>query len=218
MIRIRYAANPACRQGQWTLVGLLLTIAIITIVAAMYYPKIAAEHSQAGEALTPKERAYGAGCEVYTSQMNDAVSMYKSDHDDHPPTDVNQLKKYGVTDEMINAQGCSFQIDPSSGLVYDTGKGRVQPQAAGSKFGGGRRHHRGYGDNQQNSGTTPSDGSQPQPYAGYAPQQSSFPGSTPQNTPTDDGSGSGQRNSGSDDGTNVQTTPPIHVTIPTGGL
>ena len=118
------------RRGQWSLVGILVGVTIVIILAALYFPRIAARHSRADQAATPTERGYGAACSEYAAQMNQSVQMYKTDHDEKPPTSLDQLKSYGVTDEMLNAQGCSFQIDPATGTVSDTGAGRAQPGTA----------------------------------------------------------------------------------------
>ncbi|BDI30681.1 hypothetical protein CCAX7_27320 [Capsulimonas corticalis] len=117
--------SAARQRGQWSLVGMLAALAILMILAATIVPQMAAEHSKPGEAATPRERAYGSACSEYASQMNQAVQMYKADHDDRSPRSVTQLKKYGVTDDMIYAQGCSYQIDPDTGTVTDVGGGRA---------------------------------------------------------------------------------------------
>jgi flagellin-like protein len=120
-------SRRATQRGQASLIGLLITLAIIMILAAVYYPQIAADHSEPGQGATPRERAYGAACSEYESQLNQAVFMYKNDHDDHPPRSLEELKAYGVTDDQIHAQGCYFQIDPASGHVSDVGQGKYVP-------------------------------------------------------------------------------------------
>lgn len=121
--------RPAnCRRGQWSLVGILVALAIILIVAAIYIPKIAARHHQPGQGATPMERANSVGCGVYLSQFSQAVSMYKQDHDGAAPNSFDQLKKYGVTDDMIHADGCSFQMY-AGGVVTETGHGMAAPGA-----------------------------------------------------------------------------------------
>jgi type II secretory pathway pseudopilin PulG len=123
-------AKPPLRQrGQWSLIGLLAALAIVVILAAITVPQIAARHSEPGEPRTPIERGYGAACSAYVGQLNQAAEMYKSDHDGQPPTDLEQLKKYGVTEDQIHAEGCYFVIDPGSGTVSDRGLSQAQPQA-----------------------------------------------------------------------------------------
>lgn len=120
--------KKAARYGQASLIGMLLALAIIMVLAAMYLPQIADEHSEpgSGSGPTPRERAYNTACSEYESQMNQAAFMYKTDHDDHPPRSLEQLKQYGVTDDMIHAEGCYFQIDPT-GHVSDLGHGQYVP-------------------------------------------------------------------------------------------
>ncbi|MGO8672185.1 MAG: type II secretion system protein [Capsulimonadaceae bacterium] len=117
------------QYGNWTLIGLLVTLCIIGILAAMYIPRIADPHSQPGQPATPMERAYGAACSEYEAQMNEAVTMYKSANDDRAPSSLSDLKPYGVTDDMIFAPGCHFQIDPTSGTVVETGHGKYEGSA-----------------------------------------------------------------------------------------
>jgi flagellin-like protein len=122
-------SKPANRYGQASLIGMLVAIAIIVVLAAAMYPQMAANHSQAGDPATPKERAYNTACSEYESQMNQAAFMYKNDHDDQPPKSLNDLKKYGISDDMIHAEGCYFQIDPATGHVSDLGHGKYVPVA-----------------------------------------------------------------------------------------
>lgn len=121
--------STSCRQGQWSLIGSLVAIAILIALAAYMIPRVAARHSQPGGPATPIERGYGVACTAYESQMNQAASMYKADHDGAPPRTLDDLKKYGVTDEMIHAQGCAFAVD-ATGHVADTGHGQAQPGAS----------------------------------------------------------------------------------------
>jgi competence protein ComGC len=106
---------------------MLITLAIIMVLAAIYIPQITGEHSATGGGASPRERAYDTACSEYASQMNQAAFMYKNDHDDHAPRNLEQLKQYGVNDDMIHAPGCYFQIDQQSGHVFDLGHGKYVP-------------------------------------------------------------------------------------------
>lgn len=133
------AQSPASRRGQWTLIGMLVTLAVIMIISAWYYKKILSP--QAGShngAPAAEQKAYGAVCSVYQSQLTQAVMMYKGDHNDRPPQNFEQLKKYGATDDLVHAQGCQFQLDPTTGAVIDLGHGQAAPNAAPVVLGGGR--------------------------------------------------------------------------------
>jgi len=119
MLRARYK-----NRGQATLIGLLVVILIIGILAATYYPRIAATHSAPADPPTPIERAKGADCDLYVSQINEALAMYKDNNDNQSPRTLSDLKPYGVTDDIINAPGCTFREDPQTGEVRDYGKGK----------------------------------------------------------------------------------------------
>jgi len=120
-----------CRQGQWTLVGLLVSLAIIAILSAWYYNKIlkpqAGSHNGAPAA---EQQAYGTACSEYQAQLNMASTMYKQDHNDRPPQTFEDLKKAGgIGDDVLRAPGCQFQLDPATGAVTDIGYGRAAPGA-----------------------------------------------------------------------------------------
>jgi type II secretory pathway pseudopilin PulG len=126
-----------CRRGQWSLVGILVSLAVIAILSAWYYNKIlkpqAGSHNGAPAA---EQKAYGSVCSVYQSQINQAVMMYKSDHNDRSPQSFEALKKYGATDDIVKAQGCQFQLDASTGAVTDIGHGEAAPNAQPVVVGG----------------------------------------------------------------------------------
>ncbi len=118
------------QRGQWSLVGILVSLTIIAILSAWYYAKVlkpqAGSHNGAPAA---EQKAYGSVCSIYQSQINDAVTMYKGDHNDRPPRSFEALKKYGATDDIVKAQGCQFQLDASTGAVTDIGHGEAAPNA-----------------------------------------------------------------------------------------
>ncbi len=118
------------QRGQWTLVGLLVSLAVIAILSAWYYAKIlkpqAGSHNGKPAA---EQQAYGAVCSEYQSQITQAVTMYKSDHNDRNPRSFAALKQYGATDDIVKAEGCQFQLDASTGTVTDIGHGRAAPNA-----------------------------------------------------------------------------------------
>ena len=126
------------RRGQWSLVGTLVALAVVAIISAWYYAKIlkpqAGSHNGAPAA---EQQAYGSVCGVYVSQMNQASLLYKQDHNDHPPRSFDDLKKAGgITDDMLHAEGCQFQLDPSTGAVTDIGHGLAAKNAAPVVLGG----------------------------------------------------------------------------------
>ena len=127
---IRQQAGRKHQRGQWTLVGLLVSLAVIAILSAWYYAKIlkpqAGSHNGKPAA---EQQAYGAVCSEYQSQITQAVTMYKSDHNDRPPRSFAALKQYGATDDIVKAEGCQFQLDAFTGTVTEIGHGKAAPNA-----------------------------------------------------------------------------------------
>jgi len=123
-------ATSACRsthrRGQWSLIGLLVSLVIVAILSAWYYSKIlkpqAGSHNGAPAA---EQQAYGTACSEYVSQLNMASTMYKQEHEDHPPQSFDDLKKSGATDDIMHAPGCQFQLDPATGAITEIGHGRA---------------------------------------------------------------------------------------------
>ncbi len=108
--------SPRRQSGQWSLIGTLVAVALLILLAALYIPKLLTHPGPDASEQTAIQEANGVACGEYLSQLNMAVSQYKQDNG-RAPTSLNDLKKYGVTDDMINAPGCSFQMDPNSGRV-----------------------------------------------------------------------------------------------------
>ena len=129
----------ASRRGQWSLIGLLVSLVIVAILSAWYYSKIlkpqAGSHNGAPAA---EQKAYGTACSEYVSQLNMASTLYKQDHNERPPQTFDDLKKAGGTgDDVIHAPGCQFQLDPATGVVSDIGGGRAAPGAPPIVLGAG---------------------------------------------------------------------------------
>lgn len=134
----RSVQSPAFRRGQWTLIGMLVSLAIIMIISAWYYKKVLSpQPGSHNGAPAAEQQAYGAVCSTYQSQLTQAVLMYKGDHNDRSPQNFEQLKKYGATDDLVHAPGCQFQLDPNTGAIIDLGHGRAAPNAAPVVLGGG---------------------------------------------------------------------------------
>ena len=117
--------TPLRRQcGQWSLVGTLVAVAILVLLAALYVPRLLKPSAgPAAQQQTAMQRADGAACSEYVSQMDQAVMLYKQDHNDQPPTSIQDLTHYGVTSDMIHAPGCTYQMDPSTGNVTSGSSG-----------------------------------------------------------------------------------------------
>jgi type II secretory pathway pseudopilin PulG len=118
------------QRGQWTLVGLLVSLAIIAILSSWYYAKVLKPQlgSHNGKPAA-EQKAYASVCSEYQSQMTQAVAMYKDEHNDRNPPSFEALRKYGVTDDILKAEGCQFQLDASTGTVTEIGHGQAAPNA-----------------------------------------------------------------------------------------
>ena len=132
------ARRNARRRGQWSLIGLLVSLVIIAILSAWYYAKIlkpqAGSHNGAPAA---EQKAYGSVCSEYQSQLDQAVMLYKGDHNERPPTNFEQLKTYGVSRDILQAPGCQFQLDPATGAISEIGHGQAAPGAPPIVLGAG---------------------------------------------------------------------------------
>jgi len=120
----RRARRRRHQQGQWTIVGSLVAIALLIGLAAWLLPGLLKPRGDAG-GRTAIQAGQGAACSVYESQINQAITMYKSDHDGRPPASLDDLKEYGVTDDITHAPGCSFVLQ--GGRATDVGHGAAPP-------------------------------------------------------------------------------------------
>ena len=105
----------------WGLVEMLVVILIIAVLAALTLPRLLGGHDpKTGKKIVaPKERAQQVVGVEYTQQINQAILMYKTDHEEQNPPTLADLKTYGVTSDMI--------LDPVTHqpLAYDPHTGRV---------------------------------------------------------------------------------------------
>lgn len=105
----------------FTLVELLVVLVLLMLLAAFLLPRyLGGKDPVSGKKIaSPRERAQQTAGVSYLSQINQALTMYKMDHDDQLPQSLNELKTYGVTDEML--------VDPvtKQPLSYDPQTGRV---------------------------------------------------------------------------------------------
>lgn len=109
------------RRG-FSLVGTLLTIAIIAVLAVFVvrYVSGGGGVDQAGRKVpTPTQRARITAGNEYISQIQQAITMYKMDHDEQFPASLGDLKPYGVTDQMIVDPNTKAPLnyDPATGVV-----------------------------------------------------------------------------------------------------
>lgn len=108
------------QRGQWTIVGSLVAIALLIGLAAWLLPGFLKPRGDAG-GRTAIQMGQGAACSIYESQINDAIISYKSSHDGQPPASLDDLKKEGVTDDILHAPGCAFVLQ--NGRATEVGHG-----------------------------------------------------------------------------------------------
>lgn len=109
------------RRRVFSLIEILVVIVIIGILAAIVVPRLTRGGKDAAgrRVLAPKEKAQQVGTISYVGQIQQAIAMYKMDNDERLPATLQELKRYGVTDEML-IDGVSkqpLQYNPQTGEV-----------------------------------------------------------------------------------------------------
>src|SRR5438045_3416575 len=108
------------RQG-FGLIELLVVVLIMVILAAVLLPHYlsGSKDKNGNHVPAPRERAKQAAGSEYIGQINQAILMYRGDHDEQNPPNLQALKSYGVMDEMIVDQNTKQPLayDPRTGQV-----------------------------------------------------------------------------------------------------
>jgi prepilin-type N-terminal cleavage/methylation domain-containing protein len=100
------------RRRGFGLIEVLIVVAIMLILMALILPRyLGGKDALTGKKhSSPRERAQQVQGISYLGQIAQAIAMYKMDHDDQPPQSLSELKRYGVTPEML--------IEPTSHKPY----------------------------------------------------------------------------------------------------
>ncbi len=106
------------QRGQWTIIGLIVAMAIIVILSAYLYPKYMAPGGTDGSVQSPEQDAQDVACGTYYQQIGDAIIEYKDEHG-HVPHSLRALKSEGVTKDMYDDPFCKFTYDPQTGMLGD---------------------------------------------------------------------------------------------------
>lgn len=133
----------------FALIELLVVVVIIAILATIIIPRLTGGGSGGVDPFTkekrpksasPRERAQQTMSVEYIGQINQAIQMYKMDHDDELPPNLDALRTYGLTAEMIRdpRTGQPLTYNPQTGQVgnswgvsngpYSLGGGQTLPQ------------------------------------------------------------------------------------------
>jgi hypothetical protein len=127
-------------RGQWSIIGLIVVVAIIGIMGYYLLPGLGggtsvpvgavkstgsaatpgapATPGGVGTAASPMDRAKGISCQSNLRQVRDAVNMYKQGNEKAPAA-LSELSSYGVSGEVGI---CPQSKSPYS---YDAAGGRV---------------------------------------------------------------------------------------------
>jgi type II secretory pathway pseudopilin PulG len=103
------------------LIEVLVVLVILMILAAIILPRLTGGRDAltGKKNVSPRERAREVVGVEYIGQINQAIAMYRMDNDGRNPPTLFELKRYGVTNEML--------LDPNTRkpLSYDPRTGAV---------------------------------------------------------------------------------------------
>jgi prepilin-type N-terminal cleavage/methylation domain-containing protein len=122
------------RQNGFTLIGTLIVIVIMGILAVILIPRLISggkDPVTGKRTAPPRERAKQVETVMYIGQINQAIQMYRMDHDNQNPRALAELKAYGVTDEMMRD---AVTHQP---LPYNAQTGQVGKSTGPDGLGGG---------------------------------------------------------------------------------
>lgn len=116
------------------LIEILVVMVIIAVLASLLIPRLTGAGSKDKKSRTPMQRAKDTAGISYTGQINQAIMMYKDANDDQNPPNLQALKAYGVTDEMLLDQTTRQPLayDPATGIVGSPAQAVPSNPAAGA--------------------------------------------------------------------------------------
>ena len=133
----RFGVAPvAARRGAagLGLVELLVVTVILLVLGGFLYTRLLGGKTADGQKrATPTQRARQVEGAAYIGQINQAIAMYKMDHDGQNPPDLAALKRYGVSESMTKDPntGQTLPYDPQTGRVGAPGGGSALPRVPG---------------------------------------------------------------------------------------
>lgn len=119
-MKTRRRAAPA-----FGLIEILVVVVILAILAVVLIPRLTGAGRNDKKAPSPPQRARQVAGNAYIGQINQAISMYKMDNENQPPPNLQALKTYGVTDEMLIDPNTRrpLSYDPATGVIAGGGNG-----------------------------------------------------------------------------------------------
>ena len=121
------------RAAGFGLIELLVVVVLIMLLAAYMIPRYTGGTDTAGRKVpSPTQRARQVEGVSYVAQLEMAISMYRDDHEGANPPNLQALKAYGITDEMMLDPNTRQVIgyDPQTGKL-GTSRETALPQAPG---------------------------------------------------------------------------------------
>jgi type II secretory pathway pseudopilin PulG len=111
-------------KGQWSLIEILVVVAIIAVASVVIYPRYVGggSHGTGGgkhaDPPAPMERAQGIECTSNLGQIRAAINMYQSSNGSYPAS-LDDLKTNGVTASISKCpvSGTPYQYDAATGKV-----------------------------------------------------------------------------------------------------
>lgn len=110
------------RQRGFSLIEILVVVVIICLMTLILVPRLLGRRSSDPKKpapSTPIQRAHAAAGSEYIGQINQAIQMYRGDHNEENPPDLESLKSYGVLPQMVRDQntGDLLPYNPTTGVV-----------------------------------------------------------------------------------------------------
>jgi Tfp pilus assembly protein PilE len=114
-------------RGQWSLVELLVVVALIAILICVVYPRAVGHHEQTRKSVAPTapaDRAREVQCMANLRQVRAAIVMYVQSNEDYPQT-LEELRPSFLSGSQTQCPvtGRAYSYDAVAGRVWCTSSG-----------------------------------------------------------------------------------------------